>query len=85
MRDGRCPKCDAETVHAVTEPPAGGLLQTGWLSRVPITHYICVTCGYTESYVLDRGRLDEITRTWPEVRAAQPPYESVEHDTRRLR
>ncbi len=75
MKNGICPKCDGTCIHSgasirfKTGPyssntiPLGGMLGP----TVPLDNYVCVDCGYVESYV---GRPDHLTRIqerWPRV------------------
>jgi hypothetical protein len=46
-------------------PIRGGFSGTGaWL-----TNFVCVSCGYVESYILDERLLEDIATNWPRVRA----------------
>lgn len=33
----------------------------------PLDNYICLDCGYVESYIADRTILNRIAREWPKV------------------
>jgi hypothetical protein len=32
-----------------------------------LDNYVCVACGYVESYILDASKLRKITEKWPKV------------------
>jgi hypothetical protein len=74
LRDGICPKCGSEEVYSGGNAPQaprnmipirGGFSGTGaWL-----TNFVCVSCGYVESYILDQRLLEDIATNWPRVRA----------------
>ena len=36
--------------------------------KVEIDRYHCMTCGYFERYITDRGKLDEVAQKWEKVR-----------------
>jgi predicted nucleic-acid-binding Zn-ribbon protein len=73
LRDGVCPQCGLERVHsgAVIEGKEG--LRGG--NRIPINdviqvaldNYVCVDCGYVESYISDRSILNRIAKEWVKV------------------
>ncbi len=78
MRDGHCPKCDSNDVHvsALKIPlPAYSFINAfpvSWsfwsgLSSVPLKTYICIRCGYIESYVENHEKLQEIAAKLPRV------------------
>ena len=72
MRDGLCPKCGSATVYA-KENGLGGLrgvrvrIANG-TSEKQVVAYVCVTCGYSETYVADRATIEAIRRDWTPIR-----------------
>ena len=79
MRNGICPKCGSEEVYsgAATNwktnrygmnqlPIKHGLWARSYSSTV-LDNYVCVACGYVESYIADRAKLEEIAKYWPKV------------------
>lgn len=82
-QDGVCPICGSESIKS------GAKIQgkEGWRggNRIPIdavTHvaldnYVCVHCGYVESYIADRGILNRIAKTWSKI----VPTENRENDS----
>ena len=78
MRDGVCPKCGSADVRFsdnVTKPssifPLGQIqgLANQWLAIQD--HYVCVQCGYVESYISDTVQLVEIAHKWRKVNKRQ--------------
>ena len=72
MRNGRCAKCDSETVFS---QPGGIFFYTNALhvrtssleQGVSFNSYICTTCGYFENYVNDPQKLVSVTQKWQKV------------------
>jgi predicted nucleic-acid-binding Zn-ribbon protein len=81
MKSGRCPKCGSTEVHAGTRIAAkGGVYGSNTIplgslgfSSAALDNYVCVTCGYVESYVADRWKLEKIARKWPQVEGSGKP------------
>ena len=75
MKDGKCPKCNATTVYTKTRgihygnrgPFVDISNETASKSVKEVDVYICISCGYFESYLLDPGRLHAIARDWDKV------------------
>ncbi|MBC8255079.1 MAG: hypothetical protein H8E35_13785 [Ardenticatenia bacterium] len=77
MKNGQCPKCGSHDVYAGTQIgfkqgalatntiPLGGLFS----ASAALDNYVCVNCGYVESYVADPDKLRIIARRWPKVRS----------------
>lgn len=66
MKRGKCPKCGSANVRRGPKPSAwrnsAGMipLGTAWGTNVGVQHYVCIGCGYVESYVVkdeDRAKL----------------------------
>ncbi len=53
MNEGICPKCAQATVYAVTQRDYERTLAVSAFKAVQMTHFICISCGYVEQYVLD--------------------------------
>jgi len=61
MKSGICPKCKSASVFQRNFP--GGYrsnLVIGFNKGVRIEDYICIICGYTESYMENLDSKDEI-------------------------
>ncbi|QLY28668.1 hypothetical protein [Nocardia huaxiensis] len=82
MRHGHCPKCSASTVyaaqnglrlgehpHAVLMPHTGpgfrGMVQGH--NTTGLWQFVCTTCGYLETYVLDPAAIGFIQQRWTPV------------------
>ena len=71
MRSGICPKCGHATVHSGRDIPvkgsSGNTIPIDFQNSVALDNYVCVTCGYVESYISDRDALQQIDEAWPEA------------------
>ena len=73
LRAGECPSCGSERVH--TGADIAGKEGLRGSNRIPIDaqfavaldNYVCVDCGYLESYVTDRRALNRIQKHWQKV------------------
>jgi ribosomal protein L32 len=36
-------------------------------SEAEVDHYICTTCGYIETHIEDKGRLEVVAKDWKKV------------------
>ena len=74
MKSGQCPKCGSFEVYSGayvpnkyvyynTIPVSGGLFS----QVVELDNYVCVNCGYVESYISDEEQLRRIADKWPRV------------------
>lgn len=53
MKRGICPKCGSKAIYK-NERWLGEyrtMMQLGWLSQAKLADYICVECGFIESYL----------------------------------
>ena len=63
MRQGICPKCQADNVRKVNNlynPGQGSVILLGMFRYTRLTHYICGHCGYHESYVEQSENLQAV-------------------------
>jgi hypothetical protein len=73
MKNGICPKCGSKDVRSGTQWSRGGTYSSNriplgnMVSGAPLDNYVCVNCGYVESYISDERSLREIARYWPRV------------------
>ena len=93
MKDGPCPKCGAQAVYWFEGGSPAAPLNAVRVSRgprvnfAPVDTYVCVNCGYLESYVAHAEKLSYISDHWAQV---APPAARVQqataddHPTRRL-
>ncbi|MCB9458772.1 MAG: hypothetical protein H6670_03905 [Anaerolineaceae bacterium] len=73
MRRGICPKCERTTVHSGRElavkTSSSNTIPIDYYNSAPLDNYICVNCGYVESYISDDKALARIQQTWPLAKA----------------
>lgn len=66
IRQGMCPRCHANTIYTDgtwhNRQPEQIWIAPHTLTRV--THFVCQSCGYMESYVLDEAARAELDRHW---------------------
>jgi hypothetical protein len=74
MRNGVCPKCNSteiyRKVNGIGLGDANGRVYifTGWLtSPTDVEAFICIFCGFFETFAIDRNKLDEVTQSWEKV------------------
>jgi predicted nucleic-acid-binding Zn-ribbon protein len=69
MRGGLCPKCGHATVHSGRDDAAksssNNRLPIDLRNSVPLDNYVCITCGYVESYISDEKARQQINEKWP--------------------
>jgi len=71
--DHECPTCGSKAIHSGAEITDKEGLRGA--NRIPIDekqyvaldNYVCLSCGYVESYIGDRGILNRIERQWQRV------------------
>lgn len=79
MKNGQCPKCDSHHVRSNTNRkfPALHAIPIGSGSfgnrYAPLDIYVCVTCGYVESYVAKPEDLGYVEKEWADVELTLPP------------
>lgn len=75
MRNGICNKCGEMTVHSGAMIPvkasSGNSIPIDFSHNVPLDNYICVSCGYVESYISDIAALQRIATQWPSADAVR--------------
>ena len=73
MKTGICPKCTSSEVYsgagiALKKGPFGSnAIPIALTSIAALDNYVCISCGYVESYISDPGKLAEISRKWDNV------------------
>ena len=73
LKQGECPLCGSEDIRsgeAVLNKEGirgGNRLPIDIQFAVPIDNFICLGCGYVESYILDRSILKRIENQWRRV------------------
>lgn len=80
LKDGKCPKCDCETVYTSNLKddfmgggnPFVGAMMKGLQSRmINMNFYVCDDCGYMESYIGDRDSMKNVRKQWRVIRRKQ--------------
>jgi len=71
MRNGACPKCESRNIYKGTHVTfkSGG----SGSNSIPITafttaaldNYVCIDCGFLESYISNKSKLEKIASKWP--------------------
>jgi len=76
MKDGKCPKCGSPTVYTrrqgislSTESGFYVYISSERMTRSirEVDHYVCTTCGYFETYIEDRLKLEAVAKDWKRV------------------
>ena len=76
MLNGICPKCGSEEVYSGANVPKnmsgyginGIPIKGPWLPiYASLDNYVCIQCGFVESYISDRQKLGEIVKHWSRV------------------
>ena len=70
MKKGSCPKCESKEVYKSPKP--SGLKGINNVNTIPVTslsyalldNYVCLNCGYSESYILKEKDKEKIKRKW---------------------
>ena len=64
MKNGKCPKCGASSVHRVNKryPEPRGIVGVTLWSSVSVDDYVCGACGFVESYLSDLKDMDRINK-----------------------
>ena len=58
---GSCPKCNSTEIlvsKGKKHDSHGNKIRISGLKRIPLDHYTCVNCGYTEEWVTDQESLN---------------------------
>lgn len=72
--DGICPLCSSDNIRSGAAVEGKEGLRGG--NRIPLDdrhfasldNYLCLDCGYLESYISDRNALNRIEKLWPKVK-----------------
>jgi len=73
VKTGKCPKCSSHEVFSgagvsLKKGPFGSnSIPIGLTSIAALDNFVCVECGYVESYISDPDKLAEISRKWDKV------------------
>lgn len=86
IRQGICPRCQADAIYTdgAWKPYRPDQL---WISPkvlTRITHFVCQSCGYIESYVLDETARAELERYWLRLEPNLLSAAQIETEVRKL-
>lgn len=71
--DSICPVCASERIKSGAKVEGkeglrgGNRIPIDAVTQIALDRYVCVYCGYVESYIADRGILNRIARMWARV------------------
>ena len=83
MKTGVCPKCQSTAVYSGVDIPlkkgpfGSNAIPVSMTSIAALDNYVCIDCGYVESYVGESDKLKEIHRKWTRAGESSP---SEPHD-----
>jgi predicted nucleic-acid-binding Zn-ribbon protein len=75
LKTGVCPKCKSGNVYSGATVPlkkgpfGSNAIPVSLTSIAALDNYVCIECGYTESYVSESEKLSEISKKWSKVTA----------------
>ena len=73
MKRGICPACGSEHVYRDKQISYGGKMASNKAIHVDLldfvepVNFVCVNCGYVESYILNSPFLKKIAQKWTKV------------------
>ena len=73
MKENKCPKCGSSDIYAGIDvypksgPFTSNSIPISLTSIAALDNYVCVACGYVESYVAETEKLKEISKKWEKV------------------
>lgn len=72
MKKGECPKCGSKEVfrgcgHGPSGCNANEFIRISYATKAELTHYVCGTCGFTESYIEDPKSINKIRSKWTQL------------------
>ncbi len=73
MKQGKCIKCGSDEVYSGVDilpksgPFGSNSIPITIVSIAALDNYVCVDCGYLESYIAEAGKLAEISKKWPKT------------------
>ena len=67
MKDGKCPKCGSNEVHAVSNTATEVAIAIKWSSTAYLNYYVCTECGFVELFVRDKHLWPKIAEKYPKV------------------
>jgi predicted nucleic-acid-binding Zn-ribbon protein len=85
MKQGVCPQCDSNEVYSgVDIPNKAGANEANTITlggpmlahMIPLDNYVCVNCGYVESYIGDVAELKRIAERWERADGQKKPKQN---------
>ena len=79
VKSGVCPKCRSSQVYSGADIPlkkgpfGSNAIPVSMTSIAALDNYVCLECGYVESYIGETEKLKEIHRKWIRVAESAPP------------
>lgn len=73
MKKGTCPKCQSKDVHSGSNVSMksgfnnSNTIPITGLSSAALDNYVCIRCGYLESYIAKSKDLERIEKKWSPV------------------
>lgn len=73
LKDAVCPICGSIQIKSGADVPekeglrGSNRLPINAVFAAPLDNFVCLECGYLESYILDRAILNRIEREWTKV------------------
>lgn len=77
MKENKCPKCGSTEIYAGTDvypksgPFTSNSIPISLTSIAALDNYVCILCGYVESYVAETEKLKEISKKWIKTRDSE--------------
>jgi len=84
LKSGICPKCSSDEVYSGAEIPlkkgpfASNSIPVSLASVAARDNYVCIRCGYVESFISEADRLSEIAKKWVRVKTAGDEPDTAE-------
>ena len=71
MKSGKCPKCGSNEIYRGRSHNQRSALNITMFRHARLEDFICASCGLTESYVVERSKLEAIKKAWARVAPAR--------------
>ena len=77
MKQNKCPKCGSTDIYAGTDvypksgPFTSNSIPVSLTSIAALDNYVCVACGYVESYVAEIEKLKENSKKWVKIKESE--------------
>jgi len=77
LKENKCPKCGSTDIYAGTDvypksgPFTSNSIPISLTSIAALDNYVCIQCGYVESYVAETEKLKEISKKWIKTKESE--------------